>query len=137
MNLDRSFAWRISAVYAAFIVASLVALIFVLREDPPDRDVPGLRVQKEEESRLAASLAAPLLADRTRPPDLEAPARTRQDPQPLAGQRGRHYLPFRTGGGQQQQGTASWTGQATRFTTSVPTMTSSRPASATWQLPRG
>ena len=72
MNLDRSFAWRISAVYAAFIVASLVALIFLLREDPPDRDVPGLRVQKEEEARLAANLAAPLLADRTRPPDLEA-----------------------------------------------------------------
>ena len=72
MNLDRSFAWRVSAVYAVFIVASLAAFIFLLREAPPDQDVDDLTVQKEEEARLAASLAAPLLADRTRPPDLEA-----------------------------------------------------------------
>jgi len=72
MNLDRSFAWRTSAAYAVFIVASLAALIFLLREDPPDQDLAGLAVQKEREARLAASLAAPLLADRPGPPDREA-----------------------------------------------------------------
>lgn len=68
----RSYAWRISAIYAVFIVASVAALIFLLKEDPPEQDVANLTAQKEQEAVLAATLAAPHLADPTRTPDLEA-----------------------------------------------------------------
>ena len=72
MTSLRSYAWRISFCYAVIAIASLAALILLLRDSPPVQSAEDLEVRKEQEALLAASLAAPHLADPTRPPDLEA-----------------------------------------------------------------
>lgn len=68
MKFHRSFIWRVSLVYAVIIIASLAALIFLLREDAPSVSIAELEERKEEEARHAATL----LADPTYSRDLDS-----------------------------------------------------------------
>ena len=72
MKSHRSFIWRISFVYAVMVVASLAALIFLLREAPPGQSAAELEEQKAGEARYAATLLAPYLADPTYSSDAES-----------------------------------------------------------------
>ena len=72
MKFHRSLIWRVSLIYAVIVIASLAALIFLLREDSPGPDIAELEEQKEREARLAATLLVPYLSDTANPPSLES-----------------------------------------------------------------
>ena len=71
MKFHRSLIWRVSFIYAVIVIASLSALIFLLREDSPTQGIAELEAQKEGEARLAVALLAPYLADPTYSSDAE------------------------------------------------------------------
>ena len=58
MKFHRSLIWRVSLIYAVIVIASLVVLIFLLREDSPGQDIAELEDRKEGEARHAAILLA-------------------------------------------------------------------------------
>ena len=72
MKFHRSLIWRVSFIYAVIVIASLAALFFLLKEDSSPQSVADLEDQREYEARLAATLAAPYLADTPEPPDRES-----------------------------------------------------------------
>ena len=72
MKFHRSLIWRVSFIYAVIVIASLAALFFLLKEDSSPQSVADLEDQRENEARLAATLAAPYMADTLEPPDREA-----------------------------------------------------------------
>ena len=72
MKFHRSLICRISFVYAVLVIASLAALVFLLREDSPSQSIADLQDQKEGEALLAASALEPYLANPAYSPDLES-----------------------------------------------------------------
>lgn len=72
MKFHRSLVWRISFVYAVLVIASLAALVFLLREDSPRQSIAELQEQKEGEALLAVTILAPFLADPTYSSDEES-----------------------------------------------------------------